>query len=432
MRRQYWVLPLLAAFAMSAASLAGEKEVRIGFIAPTTGTFAGFGKMMTDGAILALEEVDYKAGGVPVKFIIEDNRLDNELSVTKAKKLDEQDHVHVISGLVSGSTGLSVHDWATKTGMPMVFAYSAPEDITMRLATFNSLRPTWTGAQPMDPFGYWLAKHKGLKRIYMIGEDYSYPYNQAGGFKRGFYRGGGEEVKTIWHPTGTDDFSSIIAQIPRSGYDAVLYNGAGSDAVAFVKQFVEFGLLDDTQLLGQSNTFEMSDLPAMPEDIADRGCYSGMQNADNLDFPNAVKFREAYQKRFGGLPSTAAEHAYMSIKFILKAVAALGGDVSDRAKFIAQMRKTDMLDAPRGPVTLDSYGNAVHTIYLREVKRNPAGGMWNEAFAKIENISQFGPYDPETYMKQPPDTRSYPPDLAKDMPAEMLKDVNPYTYIPMK
>lgn len=431
--RKKLMVPFVFAFMLGAATaFSGEKEVRIGFIAPTTGTFAGFGKMMTDGAILALEEVDYTVNGVPVRFIIEDNRLDNELSVTKAKKLDEQDKVHVISGLVSGSTGLSVHDWATKTGVPMVFAYSAPEDITMRLATRNSIRPTWTGAQPMDPFGYWLAKTKGMKRIYMIGEDYSYPYNQAGGFKRGFYRGGGEEVKTVWHPTGTDDFSSIIAQIPREGYDAVLYNGAGSDAVAFVKQYVEFGLLDEIELLGQSNTFEMSDLPAMPMDIADRGCYSGMQNADNLDFANAVKFREAYQKRFGVLPSTAAEHAYMSIKFILKAAAAMNGDVSDRDAFISQMRKTDMLDAPRGPVTLDDFGNAVHTIYLREVKTNPAGGMWNEAFAKIENVSQFGPYDPETYMKQPPDGRSYPPDLRSELPAEMLKDVNPYQYIPMK
>lgn len=431
--RKKLMVPFVFAFMLGAATaFSGEKEVRIGFIAPTTGTFAGFGKMMTDGAILALEEVDYTVNGVPVRFIIEDNRLDNELSVTKAKKLDEQDKVHVISGLVSGSTGLSVHDWATKTGVPMVFAYSAPEDITMRLATRNSIRPTWTGAQPMDPFGYWLAKTKGMKRIYMIGEDYSYPYNQAGGFKRGFYRGGGEEVKTVWHPTGTDDFSSIIAQIPREGYDAVLYNGAGSDAVAFVKQYVEFGLLDEIELLGQSNTFEMSDLPAMPMDIADRGCYSGMQNADNLDFANAVKFREAYQKRFGVLPSTAAEHAYMSIKFILKAAAAMNGDVSDRDAFISQMRKTDMLDAPRGPVTLDDFGNAVHTIYLREVKTNPAGGMWNEAFAKIENVSQFGPYDPETYMKQPPDGRSYPPDLRSELPAEMLKDVNPYQYVPMK
>ena len=430
MRKTTMALAAFALFLSAAVSFSGE--IKIGFIGPTTGTFAGFGKMMTDGAMMALDEAGYSAAGVPVKFIIEDNRLDNELSVTKAKKLDEQDHVDVISGLVSGSTGLSVHDWATRTGVPVVFAYSAPEDITMRLATQNSIRATWTGAQPMDPFGYWIAKEKGLKRIYMIGEDYSYPYNQAGGFKRGFYRGGGEEVKTIWHPTGTDDFSSIIAQIPLTGYDAVLYNGAGSDAVAFVKQFVEFGLFGKIQLLGQSNTFEMSDLPAMPTDISNQGCFSGMQYADSLTAPEAVQFRESFQKRFGVIPSTAAEHAYMSIKLILKAAAALNGDVSDRAKFIAQMRKTDMPEAPRGPVTLDSFGNSVNNIYIREVRDNPAGGMWNVAFLKVEKVSQFGPYDPKIYMQQPPDARNYPPDKRSEMPKEMLEDVNSYKYLPLQ
>jgi branched-chain amino acid transport system substrate-binding protein len=432
MRKHMLVCSALALSLIAPAAFAADREVRIGFIGPTTGAFAGFGKMMTEGATLALEEVDYKVGDVPIRFIVEDNRLDNELSVIKAKKLDEQDKVDVITGLVSGSTGLSVHDWATRTGVPVVFAYSAPEDITMRLATNNSIRPTWTGSQPMDPFGYWLAKHKGLKRIYMIGEDYSYPYNQAGGFKRGFFRGGGEEVKTVWHPTGTDDFSSLIAQIPAKGYDAVLYNGAGSDAVAFVKQYVEFGMLDKIPLLGQSNTFEMSELPSMPPVIADKGCYSGMQNADNLETPEAKAFRDAYQKRFGRLPATAAEHAYMSIKLILKAVKALNGDVSNREAFIAQMRKTDMPESPRGPVTLDAFANAVHSIYLREVRANPGGGMWNAAFARVDKVSQFGPYDPKLYMSQPPDDRDYPPDTRDRMPADMLKDVNAYTYIPMK
>ena len=37
------------------------------------------------------------------------------------------------------------------------------------------------------------------------------------------------------------------------GYDAVLYNGSGGDAVAFVKQFVELGMHKKILLIGQSN-----------------------------------------------------------------------------------------------------------------------------------------------------------------------------------
>jgi branched-chain amino acid transport system substrate-binding protein len=431
--RKNWFISMVLLFALSASpAWAASKEIRIGLIGPMTGVLASFGKMMTEGATLALEEVDYKVAGVPIKVIFEDNRLNPEQSVLRAIKLAEQDKVDIITGLVSGSTGLAVHDWGTKTGMPLVFAYSAPEDITMRQATNNSVRPTWTGAQPMDPFGYWLAKEKGFKKIYMIGQDYSFPHNQIGGLKRGFFRGGGQEVRTVWHPMGTDDFSSIIARIPVSDFDAVLYAGAGSDGVAFMKQWVDFGMLDKIPLLGFSNTFEMTDLPAYPAAIADKGMMSAIQNADNLNTPEAVKFREAYQKRFGALPSTVSEHAYSSMKLILNAIEALKGDVSDRAKLIGELRKAEVRDAPRGPVVLDEFANAVNTIYFREVKTNPAGGMWNVAVVKVENVSQFGPYDPKVYMSQPPDTRTYPADTREQMPKEMLEDINPYVFIPMK
>ncbi len=153
----------------------------------------------------------------------------------------------------------------------------------------------------------------------MIGEDYSYPYNQMGGFKRGFFRGGGETITTVWHPVPQGDFSSLIATIPlNQGYDAVLYNGAGSDAIAFVKQFVEFGMHEMIPLLGQSNTFERPDLESMPKEIV--GCYSAHLVADNLNSPEWIAFRDAFVDRWGHLPSAASEFAYVTMKMILRAL----------------------------------------------------------------------------------------------------------------
>ena len=200
------------------AAAAQDEAVTIGMLSAFTGAFASYGQMQKEGAELALEQWDYTAGGKTIKMIYADDQLDNELAVTKAKQLVEQDDVDVITGLVSGDEGLSVGAYMKGKETPVVPMYSASEDMTMREWYPYIVRPTWTGAQPMDVFGYWLAKEKGLKKIYMIGEDYSYPYNQAGGFKRGFLRGGGEEVTTVWHPVPTSDYSSIIALDPaRSG-----------------------------------------------------------------------------------------------------------------------------------------------------------------------------------------------------------------------
>jgi branched-chain amino acid transport system substrate-binding protein len=417
---------LMAAFPVSAAD---DGEIRIGIISAFTGVFASFGNMQRTGYEMALEEVNYQVAGKTIKVIEEDDQLNNEMAITKTKKLLEQDKIHVLTGMVSGDEGLAVGNFMKDKEIPVVVMYSASEDMTMRQAAPNVIRPTWTGAQPMDVFGCFVAKELGYKRIYHIGEDYSYPYNQLGGFKRGFCRCGGQEVKTVWHPSGgVDDFSSVVAAIPTDeGYDAVLYNGAGSDALGFVTAYVELGMMDVLPLIGQSNTFEQSDLPNMPMEV--EGLYSGHLYAESLQTPEMTEWRARYEEKYNRIPAAAAEFAYSSMKLIIRALEATNGD-TDPAKLIAAMKEVDLTDDPRGPITLDQYNAAVQNVYIRQVKVDDQGRLYNQGLYTVANVSQFGPYNPDVYLAQPPDTGDYPGDMCSDMPAEMLTVEKDYEFIP--
>lgn len=415
--------------AAPAAPAATGGEIKVGFISAFTGVFSGFGTMQKEGAVLALEEANYTAGGKKINVIYEDDQLDNEMAVTKSKKLVEQDKVDILTGMVSGDEGLSVGDYMKDKGIPVVPMYSASEDMTMRSWYPMIVRPTWTGAQPMDVFGYWLAKEKSYKKIYMIGEDYSYPYNQGDGFKRGFCRGGGEEVKTVWHPVPTDDYSSIIASIPLDqGYDAVMYNGAGADAIAFVKQYVELGMLSKLPLIGQSNTFEKPDVDNMPADVV--GSFSAHLTTDDMSTPEWNAFKDAFVKRYNHVPSAASEFAYSSMRLILRSIDAVKGDVSDKTALVNAMKAVDMSDDPRGPVKLDDYNAAVENVYIRQVEKGADGQLYNKGLFTVKNVSQFGPYDPALYLKQPADSGKYPPDKCSDFPADMLKAASEYEFVP--
>lgn len=408
---------------------AANSDIKIGFISAFTGVFSSFGEMQKEGAVLALEEVKFTVAGKKIKVIYADDQLDNDQAVTKSKQLVQQDKIDILTGLVSGDEGLVVGDYMKDKKIPVVPMYSASEDNTMREFFPYILRPTWTGAQPMDPFGYWLAKVKGFKKIYMIGEDYSYPYNQGDGFKRGFYRGGGLEVKTVWHPVPTSDYSSIIASIPlNKGYDAVMYNGAGSDATAFVKQFVELGMIKKIKLIGQSNTFEKPDLDSMPKEIV--GALSAHLTTDDLSTPQWVNFRDTFEKRWGHTPSAASAFAYDSMRMILRGIAKVKGNVSNKAALVKAMHNVNMADCPRGPIHLDQYNAAVENVYIREVALDKDGKLYNKGLFTVKNVSQFGPYSPKTYMKQPVDSGTYPPDKRSDMPAEMLKVAKDYQFVP--
>lgn len=417
--------------ATQAPASATGGEIKIGFISAFTGVFASFGQQQKEGAVLALQEANYTAGGKKITVIYEDDQLDNTMAVTKSKKLVEQDKVDILTGLVSGDEGLSVGDYMKDKNIPVVPMYSASEDMTMRAFYPMIVRATWTGGQSMDVFGYWLAKVKGYKNIYMLGEDYSFPWNEGGGFKRGFCRGGGVEVKSVWFPPGTiTDFSSMIAAIPLDqGYDAVLYNGAGGDAVNFVKQYVELGMLKKLPLMGQSNTFEKPDVGTMPADIV--GSLSPHHTTDDLATPGWIAFKTAYNKQWGHDPSAASEFAYSSMRLILRGIDTVKGDMSDKTALVNAMLKTDMTDDPRGPVTLDAkYHAAIENVYIRDVAKAADGSLFNEGLWTITNVTQFGPYDPALYLKQPSDSNKYPPDKCSDFPPEMLQDTTPYVFTP--
>ncbi len=389
----------------SLQALGQAREIRVGLLGARTGVFSAFGEPQIRGSILAFEEANHMAAGRRIRVFIEDTQCTADIMMTKVRALHERDRVDVVVGPTCGGEGLAMVDWARGTGLPVVIGYSAPEDITMRLRAHNVVRAGWSGAQPMFPFGQYVARTFGYRRIVSIGQDYSFPWNQLGGFVRGFCMAGGREVVKIWHPVGTRDYSSIIAAMPRD-VDAVLYNGAGTDMVAFYKQFRDFGLLDKYVLLGASNAYE----PITLQELGDSaiGSISAIQYAETLKTPAFLKFRNAYEKRWNEIPPTSAEHGYVGARMVLNAIAAVGGKIEDRDAFIKALRATKMPDAPRGPFYLDEYGNPVQNIYIRKVQR-VGNRLINTVIATFKDVSQFGPFDPEAYIAAPPDTRDFPP-----------------------
>ncbi len=87
------------------------------------------------------------------------------------------------------------------------------------------------------------------------------------------------------------------------------------------------------------------------------------------------------------------------------AVEAVKGNVKDRVAFNKALHSVSMKDSPHGMLTLDEYGQATQNIYVRRVEK--VNGRWqNTVIFTYPNVSQFGPYDPATYLKSP----TYGPD----------------------
>lgn len=431
MIRKKWILMLAAVFFLCGAitgPAAAEKlkEIRIGTIGPITGWATIFGQGVLNGANLALEEHNNQFNGIPIKVFSEDTKADVEVMITKMDSLKNRDKVHLIIGPSLGHEGMAAVDWGARNpDVPILIGYSAPEDITMRKATKSVIRPGWTGAQVIFNFGQYCAKNLGYKKIIIVGQDYSYPWDQAAGFVRGFLENGGEEVLRIWHPVEAVDFSSIMAKLMelQGKYDAVLNNAGGAQVVAFFKQWKQFGL-DKVypQILGQANVPIVSMLDELGDSA--EGVYSSLHYYDGNPSAANQKFRENFKKKYGHYPDVIAMQGYDAMNVAFKGMEAINGQVDNVDKFIAALRQVKMTaeESPRGPFHFDKYANPIQNIYIKKVVKQD-GRLMNIAVKTYENVSQFGPYVEiaDKYMAAPATTRDYPPGKKAEYFAEIEK-----------
>src|SRR5262249_30445526 len=126
--------PLLGgvvALSLTPAANAAE-ELRIGFVAPTTGIFAHVGQDMVDGFQLPLAAVTGACGGARVKSIAEDDGGSPAPAVPRAKKLVLQAKVHLLVGGLLAPSGYALAPVSPADKTVYVVPVSAADDLTQR------------------------------------------------------------------------------------------------------------------------------------------------------------------------------------------------------------------------------------------------------------------------------------------------------------
>jgi branched-chain amino acid transport system substrate-binding protein len=241
------------------------------------------------------------------------------------------------------------------------------------------------------------------RRIVTFGLDFPLGWELVGGFQKTFEDAGGKVVQKIWAPLGFVDFSSYIKSI-RPDADAVLLATALTPAEIIPKQYKEFGPKLPVIAVGPS--CDESSIKNLGDEVL--GTVSTMYYSAALNTPANKRFVQSYEQMTHDRCCHYAETAYTSGMWIHQAVDALKGQVDDREKFLAALKRVQLTNAPRGPVKLDGYGNPIENYYVCKAER-VNGIIQNSVIHTFADVSQFWKYNPEEYLKQPPYDRSYPP-----------------------
>jgi branched-chain amino acid transport system substrate-binding protein len=385
----------------------GTGPLKIGLLTPLTGVVASGGKEIAEGFDLYWNQTGKKIAGREVQIFVEDDGSNPDISLQKARKLNEQTKVDFLIGNLLANTGLAVAEYAKTTGIPYFIPVIAADDLTQRKRIPNVIRVAGYSASQMPrPLADYVYKKKGYRKIITISQDYTFGHEQCGGFSQVFTELGGSIIAQHWNPLNTQDFSPYLAQIQAAKPDAVFAMETGADATRLIQQWSNFGLKGKIPLLGAQNATDQSVIRTLGAEA--EGILSSAHFAEGYDAPATKKFVADYEAAYKRLPSIYGFSHYSAALWLGEAIKSVKGNVEDRPKFLDAVRSTVLNNSPLGrPVRLDAYGNPVYDVFIRDVVKRPDGRYWNVAVETYPSVSQFWTYNPEEYLKQPPYSRTF-------------------------
>ncbi|WP_366556492.1 ABC transporter substrate-binding protein [Aquibaculum sediminis] len=396
---------LTGAFAIASFSIIGPaqaQEIRIGLLAPLTGPLAQPGNDMVNGHQLFWEEAEHTAGGREVRVIVADTACNPDQAITQARRLVDQEDVHVLVGPLCGHEGPAVAQVSRETGVPVILDPAGADDITKWDRVPTVVRTALSASQIGHPFGDYLYNELGLRNVTFIGQDYTFGQEVTLGAIQSFTELGGEVASLIWSPIGTTDYGPVIAGIP-SDTDGVAVTIVGADRIRLFDAWFDFGMDRRHQIYGGYWLHE----DALPQ--VDERAIGLISNALNyvagIETPENDAFVDAFVERHQQMPSWMAESGYTSGLWTKTALDAIEGDIEDVEAFLAAVRAAE-INAPRGPLKLDDYDNPIQNVYVSEVRQreHPVLGeiLVNVPIKTYEEVSQFWTWDPEEFLARGP------------------------------
>jgi len=388
-----------------APALAQPAAFRLGLLTVKTGPLAQGGIQMEQGVLTYLKETNYQIAGRKVDFVSADTGGNPAGAKTKAQELVERDKVDVILGPLAAFELYAINDYIKDQKMPTL-SLAAADNLTQRTPNPFLLRASATSSQAMHPMGHYAATELKLKRVFCIVEDFAFGYEQMGGFQAAFQKDGGCVVNKLWPPLVTPDYTPYIAQIGEC--DGVCQGFAGSNPLRFMKQYASAGLKYPVV------TGETGGDDALLKSFGDEavGLVSACPYSLDQEFDANHRFVDGMLKNYSTVPGQYAALLYVNCQVVDAALKSVGGDASDKAKFMTALKAVNLADTPRGPLKFDHFGNVIGNIYIRRMGTEGAKyglKLWNKTVKTYNNVSQFWDWPEQEYLAHPVYSRDYPP-----------------------
>ena len=361
MKKQFLAMAVAAGLAMSGSAAWAAETIKIGLMAPLTGSWASEGQGMKKIVELLAEQQNAKGGvqGRKITVVSEDDGGDPRTASLAAQRLTTQGVAAVIGTYGSAVTEASqaIYDEAD---IPQI----ANGSTAIRL-TEKGFKKFFRTAPRDDEQGRMAAQtiaKLGFRKVAILHDSTSYAKGLADEANALLKKQQGTEVVFFDALTpGERDYNAILTKLKGANPEVVLFTGYYPEAGLLMRQKKAMGWA--VPFIGGDAT-NNADLVKIAGKEAAAGFYflSPPQPQD-LDTPEAKAFLADYQKKYNELPPSI--WAVLAGDGFRVAVAAIGGAKSTDGAKIAQYLHQDLknFSGLSGPIAFDAKGDREGEVY---------------------------------------------------------------------
>ena len=343
--------------------VAKPETIKIGGMAPLTGALAIYGVTTTNGAELAVKEINENGGilGKKIEYIILDTKGDSTEAVMAYNKLVDEKVAGIIGEVTSKPT-LAVAEVAVQDNMPLITPTGTQVDITE--AGPNVFRVCFTNPYQGKVLAITSKERLGADTVAVMlnnSSDYSDGITKA--FIEESEKLGMKVMGVEGYSDGDKDFKPQLTKLAAMNPDVVL-----------IPEYYEQAALIATQAreVGVKSIFVGSDGWDGIAKTLDKSSYSAIENSyftnhfsmedQSEKIQNFLKdYRETYKED----PSAFSALGYDAIYMMKSAIEKAG--TTDKQKVVDALKGIEY-DGITGYLTFDDHNNPVKAVTVLKIE----------------------------------------------------------------
>ncbi|MDR1214898.1 MAG: branched-chain amino acid ABC transporter substrate-binding protein [Propionibacteriaceae bacterium] len=326
-----------------------EGPIRIGMLAPLTGSESVYGTYLRNGAEMAVEEINAQGGllGRPVELVVEDDGCDAQMATAGATKLVSAGIHLAVGGYCSGST-LPTEQIFYSNGIPQVI--TAANGSQLIEAGLDSVFLVNGLATQQAQSAVKFAQKQGAQAIFTVDDGDAYPKGLTDAFAEYGQPAGLNIVAHEQINKAEKDFGSVATAIVGSGADFVFCTAYVQPCALLNQQAKQYGFSGDFLIGDGAVDAQFADLTGAA--YVERVYGTFTQTPDML--VGAEQWLASYQAKFGAEPGPYTTQAYDGVRVMAEGVRLAGS--TDRQAVADAIHGLRGFDLFSGPATFTDQG----------------------------------------------------------------------------